>query len=108
MKALAREPRWRDLSRAQLETMIGRSPKQRHEIDGSRIRALSGHSVPRHIAKSPGEPPAVLFHGTAASATAAILAEGLRPMRRQYVHLSVTGTPPTGWGGARAWPWPCW
>ncbi len=89
VKALARDPRWRDLSRAQLETMIERSPKQRHEIDGSRIRALYGHSVLGRIAKVPGEPPAVLFHGTAASAIAAILDEGLRPMRRQYVHLSV-------------------
>ena len=63
VSALSHEPRWRDLSRAQLETMIERSPKQRHEIDGSRIRALYGHSVPGRIAKTPGMPPAVLFHG---------------------------------------------
>jgi putative RNA 2'-phosphotransferase len=89
VKALSQEPRWRELSRAQLETMIERAPKQRHEIDGSRIRALYGHSVRGRIAKTPGEPPAVLFHGTAASSATAILAEGLRPMHRQYVHLSV-------------------
>jgi putative RNA 2'-phosphotransferase len=89
VKALSQEPRWRDLSRAQLETMIERAPKQRHEIDGSRIRALYGHSVSGRIAKTPGEPPAVLFHGTAASSAPAILAKGLRPMQRQYVHLSV-------------------
>lgn len=88
VKALAREPRWQDLSRAQLETMIERAPKQRHEIDGSRIRALYGHSVPGRIAKTLGVPPAVLFHGTAACSAQAILADGLRPMQRQYVHLS--------------------
>jgi hypothetical protein len=49
--ALSVEPRWRDLSRAQLEAMIERADKQRHEIDGLRIRALYGHSVPGRIAK---------------------------------------------------------
>jgi putative RNA 2'-phosphotransferase len=88
VKALSQEPRWRDLSRAQMETMIERSAKQRHEIDGNRIRALYGHSVPGRIAKTLSVPPAVLFHGTAARSVPAILADGLRPMQRQYVHLS--------------------
>jgi putative RNA 2'-phosphotransferase len=87
--ALARERRWPSLSRAQLETMIERSPKRRHEIDGNRIRALYGHSVPGRLAKTPGVPPPVLFHGTAADSVPAILAEGLRGMKRQYVHLSI-------------------
>jgi putative RNA 2'-phosphotransferase len=88
VKALSREPRWRDLSRAQLETMIERSPKRRHEIDGSRIRALYGHSLAGRMTKTPLAPPSVLFHGTAASSVPSILADGLRPMQRQYVHLS--------------------
>lgn len=88
VEALSHEPRWRDLSRARLETMIEQAPKRRHEIDGSRIRALYGHSVPGRILKTPSVPPALLFHGTAASSAPAILADGLRPMRRQYVHLS--------------------
>jgi len=57
VEALSQESRWRGLSRAQLETMIERAPKQRHEIDGSRIRALYGHSVPGRIVKTPGVPP---------------------------------------------------
>lgn len=89
LAALSQEPRWRALSRAQLETMIEQAPKQRHEIDGSRIRALYGHSVPGRIVKEPAVPPAVLFHGTPAASVPAILADGLRPMGRQYVHLSV-------------------
>jgi putative RNA 2'-phosphotransferase len=32
----------------------------------------------------------VLYHGTSAATATRIRAEGLRPMRRQYVHLSVT------------------
>lgn len=87
--ALRHERRWRDLSRAQIESMVGQSPKKRYELDGDRIRALYGHSVPGRIAKQPGSPPAVLFHGTAAGTVPVILADGLRPMGRQYVHLSV-------------------
>ena len=34
------------------------------------------------------EPPEILYHGTAERFTAAIEAEGLRPMSRLYVHLS--------------------
>ena len=33
-------------------------------------------------------PPDVLFHGTSVSAVGSILAHGLQPMRRQYVHLT--------------------
>jgi putative RNA 2'-phosphotransferase len=33
-------------------------------------------------------PPAILYHGTTAQAVELILAEGLRSMNRQYVHLS--------------------
>jgi putative RNA 2'-phosphotransferase len=41
------------------------------------------------IAGEPRLPPPVLYHGTTPAAAATILVEGLRPMRRQYVHLSV-------------------
>jgi putative RNA 2'-phosphotransferase len=33
-------------------------------------------------------PPPILYHGTSQRALAAIRREGLRPMGRQYVHLS--------------------
>jgi putative RNA 2'-phosphotransferase len=56
--------------------------------DGARIRAAQGHSVEVDLGLAPAEPPEVLFHGTAEGAVAAILAEGLRPMARQHVHLS--------------------
>jgi putative RNA 2'-phosphotransferase len=69
--------------------MVATSSKQRHEIDGGRIRAIYGHSIPARIARTPAEPPPLLYHGTSPEAAAVILAEGLRPMARQYVHLSV-------------------
>jgi putative RNA 2'-phosphotransferase len=78
------------VSRAQLESVVAESPKQRFELSGDRVRARYGHSVPGRIAGVPAIPPAELYHGTSAAAAANILRAGLLPMRRQYVHLSVT------------------
>jgi putative RNA 2'-phosphotransferase len=89
VRALRGERRWRDLQRADLVDMVAAQRKQRYEIEGDRIRALYGHSLPGRIAKEAVAPPAVLFHGTARAALPSIRAAGLEPMRRQYVHLSV-------------------
>ncbi|MFC4858200.1 RNA 2'-phosphotransferase [Actinophytocola glycyrrhizae] len=78
------------VSRAQLEHVARDSRKQRFELAGDRIRARYGHSVPGRIVREPGSPPAELYHGTSVASAAHILRDGLRPMRRQYVHLSVT------------------
>jgi putative RNA 2'-phosphotransferase len=42
-----------------------------------------------HISKEPIVPPAILYHGTTHKAAQIILKDGLKPMKRQYVHLSV-------------------
>jgi putative RNA 2'-phosphotransferase len=41
------------------------------------------------LLKELAAPPEVLYHGTSPEAARLIRAEGLRPMSRQYVHLSV-------------------
>lgn len=71
-----------------LNEVIRTSEKKRHEIAGGKIRALYGHTIPQRIAKEAAEPPAVLYHGTANRFLGTILREGLKPMARQYVHLS--------------------
>lgn len=71
-----------------IEHAVEVSDKKRHEIQGDRIRALYGHSIPMHISKEPLIPPAVLYHGTTHKALASIIESGLKPMGRQYVHLS--------------------
>ncbi len=83
-------PEWRDLTERDLEAIIAHSDKQRFELRDGRIRALYGHSLPKRIHKAPAEPPEVLYHGTSPEAAARILKEGLKPMGRQYVHLSTT------------------
>jgi putative RNA 2'-phosphotransferase len=79
---------WRCVGRDDLVQMIVLSSKRRYEIDGDRIRALYGHSVPGRIVKAEAVPPEVLFHGTSPRAWEAIRVGGLVPMGRQYVHLS--------------------
>jgi putative RNA 2'-phosphotransferase len=80
---------WTHVDRAAIEAAIGSSDKERHEIVGDRIRALYGHSIPGKLARTPATPPDVLLHGTAPTVADEILKSGLKPMSRQYVHLSV-------------------
>jgi putative RNA 2'-phosphotransferase len=79
---------WRTLTEADLIRLNDEAEKQRFEIREGAIRALYGHSLPGKIDRPVETPPSVLYHGTPATALPAILREGLRPMRRQYVHLS--------------------
>lgn len=81
-------PRWAGVSREDLQEMVQSSAKRRHEIDGDRIRALYGHSTPGRIMREEADPPELLFHGTSPTVWADIRTDGLRPMGRQYVHLS--------------------
>jgi putative RNA 2'-phosphotransferase len=80
---------WNDLSQKDLQEMIDRSDKQRHQIAGNRIRALYGHSLPGKLQKTAAVPPETLYHGTSPEVLPIIEREGLKPMNRQYVHLSV-------------------
>lgn len=84
-----RDAQWATLSEADLREMVSNSVKVRHEIEGDRIRALYGHSTPKPLAREPNHPPSFLFHGTSPVAAEEIRAQGLKPMSRQNVHLSV-------------------
>jgi putative RNA 2'-phosphotransferase len=74
-----------------LRAVVAESDKQRFTLseDGRRIRAAQGHSVAVDLDLAPSEPPPLLYHGTATRNLAAIRAEGLKPGRRQQVHLSL-------------------
>ncbi len=73
-----------------IEEMIVCSNKVRFELRYEKICALYGHSNTfTKINKISSKPPAILYHGTTPSAMKRIMSEGLRPMNRQYVHLSV-------------------
>ncbi len=90
LDALRRQPRWAGTTRADLEAVVGAPGRRRYELAGDRVRAAYGHTLPGRVARDPVVPPPELFHGTGRAALPAILAEGLHPRGRQYVHLSRT------------------
>lgn len=79
---------WAALEMADIEAVVAAGPKRRFELVEGRIRARYGHSVAR-VEYPVAVPPDTLYHGTPPGAAAAIEAEGLKPMGRRYVHLSV-------------------
>jgi putative RNA 2'-phosphotransferase len=79
---------WSDLGADDLGDVVATSEKNRFELEGARVRARYGHSVPQRLARVEAPPPDLLFHGTSPRAWRAIADRGLVPMRRQYVHLS--------------------
>lgn len=83
-------PEWASVDKQVLVEVLEAADKKRHQMSDGRIRAVHGHSVPVQPAGEPGSPPAVLFHGTARAAVPKILASGIQPMQRQYVHLAET------------------
>jgi putative RNA 2'-phosphotransferase len=79
---------WQDVGPEDFAQVIAQSDKKRYEMRDGKIRAYYGHSTPQKVAQDVSAPPAILFHGTTPRAARSIHVEGLKPMKRQYVHLS--------------------
>lgn len=73
-----------------LEKIVREDEKQRYSFnaDKSKIRANQGHSIAVDLELAPKVPPDMLYHGTGMKSVSSISWQGLRPMSRQYVHLS--------------------
>ena len=78
------------LDMAKLEEIVRTDNKQRYSFndDKTLIRANQGHSISVDVELKMCEPPEYLFHGTAKRFVDSIMAEGLKPQSRLYVHLS--------------------
>ena len=70
--------------------IVERSKRKRFEIRNGKIRALYGHSIPVMLKLKEDETVKILYHGTTPEAAAEILKTGLKPMKRNWVHLSPT------------------
>lgn len=88
LAALHQIDKWRFVTIQDIENMMKQATKQRHEIKDGRIRAYYGHSFKEKIRKEIAIPPRYLYHGTTPEAAEQIVQQGLKPMSRQYVHLS--------------------
>ncbi len=68
--------------------IVQENDKQRFMIQNNKIRANQGHSINIDLNLKPMLPLDILYHGTASKHVDAIMREGIKSMRRQYVHLS--------------------
>lgn len=84
------QKRFPNIDRKEVEELVSRSSKERFEIKQERIRARYGHSFWVDLDLKPFVPPEFLYHGTVPELEEKIKREGLKPMRREYVHLSKT------------------
>ena len=75
-----------------LERIVKEDGKQRYcfNEDRTKIRANQGHSIPVDVELKEADPPGILYHGTGEKSADSIEREGLRAMKRLYVHLSDT------------------
>lgn len=79
---------WSSLTIEDIQMFVENQEKKRYEIQGEYIRAAYGHSLKKKITYQSQKPPSYLYHGTSITAFERIQKEGLKPMSRQYVHLS--------------------
>ena len=75
-----------------LQDIVAKDTKGRFEFseDESSVRALYGHSIDVDLGLEPTTPPMILYHGTAEKYLENIMKNGLKPRKRNYVHLSET------------------
>lgn len=74
-----------------IQQIVSEDKKGRYQIseDGSKIRAVQGHSTKAVDLKFTEKiPPTKLYHGTSKKYLDSIKKGGLQPQTRQYVHLS--------------------
>lgn len=75
-----------------IQKIVHDDTKGRFEFseDTLSVRALYGHSIDVNLGLELAIPPPVLYHGTAEKYIDSIMKEGLRPRKRNFVHLSET------------------
>ncbi|NJE07852.1 RNA 2'-phosphotransferase [Thermococcus sp. M39] len=71
-----------------VKAVVELDPKGRFEIRGDKIRARYGHSFEVLLDHEEDKESKTLYHGTPRKNLAKILKEGLKPMKRKFVHLT--------------------
>lgn len=98
---VALQDRDSDLTLNDIELVVNDAEKKRFEIVEGRIRARYGHSFPIDLGIDPMEPPEFLYKGVDPKEVDRVLQEGLKPIDRQYVHLSFDVDVAARLGGGR-------
>ncbi|MCD6515023.1 MAG: RNA 2'-phosphotransferase [Candidatus Odinarchaeota archaeon] len=92
-KRISQQKNFEWVSKDHIIAVVSLDPKGRFEIKDNKIRATYGHTIDHKIEYHKlkvNELPSVLYHGTISSRLSSILKEGIKPMKRKYVHLSLT------------------
>lgn len=79
-----------DVDKRFIIEVVNRGDRKRFEIVDNKIRALYGHSIRVKVRLEEDRSVEVLYHGTTPESAAKILRNGLKPMKRKWVHLSPT------------------
>jgi len=79
-----------DVDKSFIIEVVNRGGRKRFEIVGNKMRALYGHSIRVEVELEEDKSVTVLYHGTTPEAASEILRNGLKPMKRRWVHLSPT------------------
>ena len=79
-----------DADESLIVEIVERSERRRFELRDGKIRALYGHSIPVKLGLKEDSSVKILYHGTTPEAAKSILREGIKPMKRRWVHLSPT------------------
>jgi putative RNA 2'-phosphotransferase len=79
-----------DVTEEFVREIVARDAKGRYEIRDGKIRARYGHSFPVELNHEEDNEARILYHGTPRRNFKRILKEGLKPMKRQFVHLTTS------------------
>lgn len=79
-----------NITKTQLDEIVETNDKKRfaYGSNETKIRASQGHSLKVDVELKETQPPVSLFHGTSSKVIDIIMEEGMKPMTRQYIHLS--------------------
>lgn len=78
------------ITKEELDHIVENNNKKRfiYNEDESKIRANQGHTIDVDVQLKEAIPPKELYHGTSPNTALIIFREGLKPMKRNHVHLS--------------------
>ena len=88
VKAISSNPQWSWVKLHHIIEIVKKDEKGRFQVIGNKIRATYGHSIELTPCYKKMKPPEILYHGTSRYAIPKIKQEGLKPLKRRYVHLS--------------------